>query len=106
MASTCLVSLLLASIISSIPVVTGKGFLRQDGKAAAANFGEELQEALGEVMGCGGQIDSDHLEGIGRALQPMWHTLPKNARQGRLAFTSLHDTPLLHAAVKSHDPRL
>jgi len=54
MTSTRLVSLLFASILGSIPVVAGKTFLRQDGKAAAANFGEELQEALGEVMGCGG----------------------------------------------------
>jgi len=70
-------------------MVTAKGFLRdKSAMAAAETFGEELQEALGEVMGCGGQIDSDHLASIGRALQTMWHTLPKNTK-GKADWRSL-----------------
>jgi len=48
----------------------------------------ELGEAMGEAMGCGGQVDKQRLAHVEQTLAPMWRTLPKNAA-GNLERRSL-----------------
>jgi len=81
--------LLSAALLLGVPAASGEGFLRaQKALEAAEAFGAELQEALGEVMGCGEPIDTVRLAHIERALQPMWRTLPTNSK-GRVEWRSL-----------------
>merc|ERR1719265_1721124 len=44
---------------------------------------QELQDAMGVVMGCGGHIEADEMAAIEKVLLPMWNTLPKNSH-GRI----------------------
>merc|ERR1719265_1533881 len=40
---------------------------------------QELQDAMGVVLGCGGHVEVDELMAIEKQLLPMWRTLPKNS---------------------------
>lgn len=72
--------ILLLALSVSAPLAAGKGFLREQNAIDAAEaFGLDLQVALGEVMGCGGQVDHQYLNKIERSLLPMWRTLPKKS---------------------------
>lgn len=83
--ATVAIPLLAFILVVSVPSVAGGGFLRN---AAYDSFGEDLQLALGEVMGCGGAIEAGRLEGIERALKPLWRSLPKNTK-GHIDWRSL-----------------
>jgi hypothetical protein len=40
-------------------------------------FKDEIMNAMGSMLGCGGQADPGHIADIRRVLTPMWKTLPK-----------------------------
>eukprot|EP00440_Ansanella_granifera_P062048 gb/GFBE01067266.1/.p1 GENE.gb/GFBE01067266.1/~~gb/GFBE01067266.1/.p1 ORF type:complete len:581 (+),score=158.81 gb/GFBE01067266.1/:1-1743(+) len=93
MLAAYLVTLLL-SLCSTSVVASAEGFsVEHKGKSLratvdAAAFETELRNAMGEALGCGGQVTDEHLQSIEEALKPMHLTLPKN-QQGRLDRRSL-----------------
>jgi len=85
-------SLLLLSFLqlrltaASVEVFAPKASLRATVDAASAQ--QELQSALGEALGCGGQVSEEHLQDIENSLMSMQRTLPLNG-QGRFDRRSL-----------------
>eukprot|EP00446_Apocalathium_sp_SHHI-4_P012387 CAMPEP_0177196142 /NCGR_PEP_ID=MMETSP0367-20130122/23887_1 /TAXON_ID=447022 ORGANISM="Scrippsiella hangoei-like, Strain SHHI-4" /NCGR_SAMPLE_ID=MMETSP0367 /ASSEMBLY_ACC=CAM_ASM_000362 /LENGTH=577 /DNA_ID=CAMNT_0018644213 /DNA_START=97 /DNA_END=1830 /DNA_ORIENTATION=- len=69
---------------------SGKGGagLRSARLTDASSFQGSLGDAMGEALGCGGQVDEKHLASIEKALLPMWNTLPKTTA-GRVERRSL-----------------
>eukprot|EP00450_Noctiluca_scintillans_P011296 CAMPEP_0194503438 /NCGR_PEP_ID=MMETSP0253-20130528/28380_1 /TAXON_ID=2966 /ORGANISM="Noctiluca scintillans" /LENGTH=562 /DNA_ID=CAMNT_0039345721 /DNA_START=70 /DNA_END=1758 /DNA_ORIENTATION=- len=68
-------------IVSCFPTVWASGFLVNRELSAGANssvFEFEIQEAMSEVLGCGGQLSSSKFDEIRQALSSTWRTLPKN----------------------------
>eukprot|EP00413_Alexandrium_margalefii_P033398 CAMPEP_0204579452 /NCGR_PEP_ID=MMETSP0661-20131031/43489_1 /ASSEMBLY_ACC=CAM_ASM_000606 /TAXON_ID=109239 /ORGANISM="Alexandrium margalefi, Strain AMGDE01CS-322" /LENGTH=571 /DNA_ID=CAMNT_0051588461 /DNA_START=92 /DNA_END=1807 /DNA_ORIENTATION=+ len=68
-----------------------KGFLMHDSKhrkTDASAFDNEIQTAMGEAMGCGGEMSRERLLAIESALTPAWKALPKNS-YGRIERRSL-----------------
>merc|ERR1719272_2460915 len=55
--------------------------LRAGGAGAgdAKMLQQELQDAMGVVLGCGGHIEAEEMALIEKQLLPMWNTLPKNS---------------------------
>jgi len=49
-----------------------------NGTADSTVFEKEIQTAVSEALGCGGQASAAQLEQIRTALMPTWRTLPKN----------------------------
>jgi hypothetical protein len=41
-------------------------------------FKEDIMNAMGSMLGCGGQASAEHIADIRRVLTPMWQTLPKS----------------------------
>jgi len=71
------------------PVVSGKGFLVDNAGEDYQALKKDLQTAMEEVLGCGGQrIRQERLVEIERDILPMWRTMPSNAN-GRLDWRSL-----------------
>jgi len=57
-----------------------KGLRASGGGAGdAAMLQQELEQAMGLVLGCGGHVDPDEMKAIEKVLDPMWRTLPKNS---------------------------
>jgi len=85
---------LLAAILvlaTCLTPVDGKGFLMQhhgSRKTGRNGFDNDIRTAMGEAMGCGGQLGKERLAAIEGALTPMWRTLPKNGL-GRIERRSL-----------------
>jgi len=81
-------------MLASPPVTEGssRGFLVERNHSEevenAASFGEDLQRAIGSVLGCGGELDQARLEEVQQSLLPIWRALPKN-EQGRIERRSL-----------------
>merc|ERR1719247_2828441 len=42
-------------------------------------FRAEIVNAMGSMLGCGGQPDPEHINAIKATLTPMWRTLPKTS---------------------------
>jgi len=63
-------------------------FLADNGNSLSAKaFKEEIMNAVGSMLGCGGQHDPEEVASITSALTPMWRTLPKT--NGRIDRRSL-----------------
>mmetsp|Transcript_72942 Transcript_72942/g.152274 ORF Transcript_72942/g.152274 Transcript_72942/m.152274 type:complete len:585 (-) Transcript_72942:187-1941(-) len=80
-----LAPLFLLLALANTPNVDGKGVLVERrsairGSVNASALEEELDAALGEVLGCGADVAGDRLATIEQQLLPLWKTLPKNAR--------------------------
>jgi len=87
------VALVLATIGLEAPLAAGrglagerKGSLRSGVDVEA--WQQELNEAMGEALGCGGQVSEERLSAIERALLPIWRALPKTS-EGRAERRSL-----------------
>lgn len=69
-----------------------KGFLvdrpKLRSRADANSLQSHLSAAVGEALGCGGDVSQEQLAGIEAALAPVWRALPKNER-GRVERRSL-----------------
>lgn len=57
-----------------------EGFLHPGRRGHQAMTTELFQQAMGEVMGCGGEVEKTHLLAIENALLPTWRVLPKNSQ--------------------------
>lgn len=82
---TCAVTL----AIANLPAVAGKGFLVDNTGEDYQALKKDLQTAMEEVLGCGGdRIRQERLTEIENDILPMWRTMPSNAH-GRLDWRSL-----------------
>jgi len=70
------VALLAAGAAAS--AVLGERRTSMRGGVDAQALERDLNAAMGEAMGCGGQVDERHLLRLEQKLRPMWRTLPKN----------------------------
>jgi hypothetical protein len=62
-----------------------KKFLADDSSHNALDgwhYQEEIMNAMGSVLGCGGQARPEMLVSIKKVLKPMWRTLPKTSHGG------------------------
>jgi len=80
--ASCAVSamILLAAMCNVQPCHASGKFLHGDGSSLNRNaFQNEIMNAMGSMLGCGGQPDQDHIKSIKATLAPMWRTLPKTS---------------------------
>lgn len=87
------VIILRAFLAASLASLTeAKGFLGDRSgalrKLDAAAFQNELRQAMGEALGCGGQLGAEQLATVEQGVLPIWHSLPKNGN-GRIERRSL-----------------
>merc|ERR1719321_987966 len=72
--------ILLAAMCNVQPCHASGKFLHGDGSSLNRNaFQNEIMNAMGSMLGCGGQPDQDHIKSIKATLTPMWRTLPKTS---------------------------
>lgn len=74
-------SLLLASVLparAAAGAAASKGFLEDQSEIGSKAFQDDIRDATGAMMGCGGQIAAGKLSSIEGVLLPMWRTMPKN----------------------------
>eukprot|EP00408_Alexandrium_pacificum_P000964 CAMPEP_0171227706 /NCGR_PEP_ID=MMETSP0790-20130122/37985_1 /TAXON_ID=2925 /ORGANISM="Alexandrium catenella, Strain OF101" /LENGTH=571 /DNA_ID=CAMNT_0011693827 /DNA_START=97 /DNA_END=1812 /DNA_ORIENTATION=+ len=79
------------ALVAGPSTADAKGFLKDNGKhhkVDANAFNNEVQTAMGEAMGCGGEMPKERLMAIEQAMTPTWKTLPKNS-YGRIERRSL-----------------
>eukprot|EP00927_Polykrikos_kofoidii_P013859 TRINITY_DN1602_c0_g1_i1.p1 TRINITY_DN1602_c0_g1~~TRINITY_DN1602_c0_g1_i1.p1 ORF type:complete len:563 (-),score=89.49 TRINITY_DN1602_c0_g1_i1:261-1949(-) len=55
---------------------SGDGFL--SGRRHSGSSLSEFRDAMGSVMGCGGEVEHEHLRLLEKDVMPMWQVLPKN----------------------------
>mmetsp|Transcript_131418 Transcript_131418/g.239030 ORF Transcript_131418/g.239030 Transcript_131418/m.239030 type:complete len:566 (-) Transcript_131418:257-1954(-) len=68
---------------------TSKSFLpASEPQVELKDFKAEIQDAMGAMLGCGGETEQQRVREIEKALKPMWQTLPKN-EHGRIERRSL-----------------
>eukprot|EP00405_Crypthecodinium_cohnii_P016736 CAMPEP_0206451196 /NCGR_PEP_ID=MMETSP0324_2-20121206/19190_1 /ASSEMBLY_ACC=CAM_ASM_000836 /TAXON_ID=2866 /ORGANISM="Crypthecodinium cohnii, Strain Seligo" /LENGTH=568 /DNA_ID=CAMNT_0053921017 /DNA_START=48 /DNA_END=1754 /DNA_ORIENTATION=- len=63
----------------SVPVNGKGGAALRSARIEASELNAQLNLAMGEALGCGGQMDETHLSSLEEALLPMWQTLPKSS---------------------------
>jgi hypothetical protein len=78
MAFVSSIKLLSFSLIVRV-VASYDGFL-SDRRGHISSSMPEFRDAMGSVMGCGGEIERDHIRSMEKELLPMWQVLPKNDR--------------------------
>jgi len=78
-----------AVLLVSAALAHGAGFL-SEGKYRldAQSFNQELTEAMGMALGCGGHVGDRELKAIEAELQPIWQSMQKNA-ENRIERRSL-----------------
>jgi len=72
----CLPVLVLALTVGSCHC--SSKFLHEKSVSEKA-FRDEIMNAMGSILGCGGEADKDHLATIKKVVMPMWHTIPKTS---------------------------
>lgn len=76
--------------LASFQTVTGRGFLVDNSGEDVEALRKDLQTAMEEVLGCGGQrVKPERLADIERVITPMWRTMPSASGNGRLDWRSL-----------------
>lgn len=76
--------------LASFHTVTGRGFLVDNSGEDVEALRKDLQTAMEEVLGCGGQrVKPERLADIERVITPMWKTMPSASGNGRLDWRSL-----------------
>jgi hypothetical protein len=79
--TSSMVSFVLLITLSCSPYAAlgSSAFLADKGGSLNRNaFREEIMNAMGSMLGCGGEADPEQVTAITAALTPMWRTLPKN----------------------------
>eukprot|EP00930_Biecheleria_cincta_P072935 TRINITY_DN60280_c0_g1_i1.p1 TRINITY_DN60280_c0_g1~~TRINITY_DN60280_c0_g1_i1.p1 ORF type:complete len:602 (-),score=103.64 TRINITY_DN60280_c0_g1_i1:386-2122(-) len=86
----CQIAMIILASQVRVAAASAEGFrgLRAKTNIDSATFTSEIRAAMGEAMGCGGEISEPHLHAIEKELLPMFRTLPKNSG-GRLERNSL-----------------
>jgi len=70
--------LLIALALFSVPCDCSSAFLSgKGGKLSEKAFRDDIMNAMGSVLGCGGEADQAHIDSILSAVMPMWRTMPK-----------------------------
>jgi len=76
--------------LASFQTATSKGFLVDNSGEDVEALRKDLQTAMEEVLGCGGQrVKPERLADIERVITPMWRTMPSATNNGRLDWRSL-----------------
>jgi len=74
--------------LTAYPTLASNAFLADRGGALdQRSFRNEVMNAMGSMLGCGGKADPKQVQAINAALTPMWKTLPKT--NGRIDRRSL-----------------
>jgi len=79
-ASSYMVSIVMILALACTPqrALGSNAFLHDKGTSLSGKaFKEEIMNAVGSMLGCGGQHDPKEVATITAALTPMWRTLPK-----------------------------
>jgi hypothetical protein len=80
----CLTILTVASLL--VICESSSKFLSEK-KVDEKAFNAEIMNAMGSILGCGGEADKGHIAAIKSVVMPMWHTMPKT--QNRIDRRSL-----------------
>jgi hypothetical protein len=72
-----LTELLGFSLVFVVSAASGDGFL-SGRRGRIGTSVSDFSDAMGSVMGCGGDVKHDHLKSLEKELLPMWRVLPKN----------------------------
>jgi hypothetical protein len=86
--SMCYLPLLL--LVTSGPevcVASSKFLSEHGGTMSGSAFQQDIMNAVGSMLGCGGQADEEHVAAIKAVMTQMWKTLPKT--QNRIDRRSL-----------------
>jgi len=83
----CYVMIFLVSV-GPVPCDGTGAFLSlHEGEASEKAFQDDIMNAMGSILGCGGQADPSHIAAIQAVVTPMWRTMPKtNGRIDRRAL--------------------
>jgi len=75
-------TIIVTMICSPYPVLGSSAFLSDKGGSMNRKaFREEIMNAMGSMLGCGGQADPAQVKAITMAITPMWRTLPKTSER-------------------------
>jgi len=77
-------------VVSFGPVLcdgTGAFLSMHEGEASEKAFQDDIMNAMGSILGCGGEADPSHVAAIKAVVMPMWRTMPKT--NGRIDRRSL-----------------
>jgi len=69
-------------VVVATPAFASKNFLADDSKLSrafvnSAAFKDDIVNAMGPMLGCGGEASESKVASIRTTLEPMWRTLPK-----------------------------
>jgi len=68
----------LAMAFGAGPCHGSSAFLTQKGSVNEKAFRDDIMNAMGSILGCGGQPDKSRIEAVRMAVKPMWQTMPKS----------------------------
>lgn len=94
MTSKSIIAVAALAFVYNLPLIQAKGFLKgRNGGATRTSldsgaFQSDLQNAMGEALGCGGHLNRNELSAIEKAVLPIWNALPKSSA-GRIERRSL-----------------
>jgi len=64
-------------LLLAVPCHGSSKFLSDQGGINAKAFRDEIMNAMGSILGCGGHADQSQIDKIKAVVEPMWHTMPK-----------------------------
>merc|ERR1719272_2682083 len=65
-------------MLLAVPCHSSGKFLSDNGNSVSAQaFRNEIMNAMGSILGCGGHADQKQIAAIEAVVKPMWHTMPK-----------------------------
>lgn len=71
-------AIILALALFSVPCACSNAFLSSKaGSLTKKAFQDDIMNAMGSVLGCGGEADPIQISAIKSVVMPMWHTIPK-----------------------------
>jgi len=74
----CRGTILLTLAFVCVPCDCSSAFLSaKKGSLSESAFRDDIMNAMGSVLGCGGEADAAHIQKIKSVVKPMWQTMPK-----------------------------
>lgn len=70
------ITVLVFSLLAA-PCNASSKFLHNDGSVNRQAFRDEIANAMGSVLGCGGEADPEHISDVKAVIMPMWKTVSK-----------------------------
>jgi len=75
-------AILIVLALFSVPCECSSAFLSNHGGSLSEKaFRDDIMNAMGSVLGCGGEADKAHIDAIKAVVMPMWRTIPKTQNQ-------------------------